>query len=62
MLHLLFNLDDKVMLGLNDLRYVEQSKARKFYDMGLQGGNLHFKQIKNQHWICFHITRNLSCN
>ena len=34
-LHLFFNLYEKVMLRLNDLRrYAERSKARKFYDMG----------------------------
>ena len=34
-LHLLFNLHEKVMLWLNDLRrYAERSEARKFYDMG----------------------------
>ena len=34
-LHLLFNLHEKVMLLLNDLRsYAERSEARKFYDMG----------------------------
>ena len=34
-LHLLFNLHEKVMLILNDLRmYAKRSEARKFYDMG----------------------------
>ena len=30
MLHLFFNLHEKVMLQLNDLRYAEQSKAKNF--------------------------------
>ena len=33
-LHLFFNLHEKVMPQLNDLRYAERSKAKKFYDMG----------------------------
>ena len=34
-LHLLFNLHEKVIISLNDLRrYAERSEARKFYDMG----------------------------
>ena len=34
-LHLFFNLHEKVALCLNDLRrYAKRSKARKFYDMG----------------------------
>ena len=33
-LHLLFDLHEKVMVGLNDLRYAKQSEARKVYDMG----------------------------
>ena len=33
-LHLFFNLHEKVMPQLNDLRYAEQSEAKKFYDMG----------------------------
>ena len=33
-LHLFFNLHQKVMLKLNDLRYAERSEAKKFYDMG----------------------------
>ena len=33
-LHLFFNLEEKVMPQMNDLRYAERSKAKKFYDMG----------------------------
>ena len=33
-LHLFFNLHEKVMVLLNDLRYGERSEAKKFYDMG----------------------------
>ena len=33
-LHLFFNLHEKVMLQLNDLRYAEQSEAKKFYNTG----------------------------
>ena len=35
-LHLFFNLHEKVMCSLNDLRYGERSKAKKFYDMGCE--------------------------
>ena len=33
-LNLFFNLHEKVMRQLNELRYAEQSEAKKFYDMG----------------------------
>ena len=33
-LYLFFNLHEKVMLKLNDLRYAERSEAKKIYDIG----------------------------